>query len=70
MDSNTEPVDDPLDTIPKRILAHVVMVLLGPLMFGGELVGPLGGVAWRQIAYGLLGTAFWAFVIFGVVQFV
>lgn len=42
------------------------MVALGPLHFGGEMVGPTGATDLRQWVAALLGTLLWAAFIMEV----
>lgn len=46
----------------ERAAGWAFLILLGPLMFAGEIVGPTGHVAWRQLAAGFIGTALWMIV--------
>jgi len=43
------------------------MIALGPLHFGGEMVGPAGGTDWRQWVAAVLGSLLWGAVIVEVV---
>lgn len=43
-----------------RIAGWAFMILLGPLHFSGEMVGPTGGTSWRLWAAAILGTILWA----------
>ena len=54
----------------ERLAGWAFLVLLGPLMFRGEIVGPTGHVAWRQLAAGLIGTMLYTFVGMAVIGYV
>ena len=56
------------DSAVDRVVGWVLIILLGPINFTGELVGPLGGVFWRQWVGGILGTWLWIAVGWGVIQ--
>jgi len=43
--------------------AWLCMVVLGPLLLRGELIGPAGHVHWRQILTGIVGTGLWASLV-------
>lgn len=42
-----------------ELAGWVFVVLLGPINFAGEIVGPGGHVAWRMLFAGFLGTVLW-----------
>ncbi len=48
----------------------MVMFLIGPFHFLGEMVGPMGGTDWRQWVCAIGGTYFWLAVIWWVIQHV
>jgi len=58
--------DDDL-SLPARVGGWAFMIALGPLHFGGEMVGPTGATDWRQWAAALVGSVLWAAVIVAVV---
>jgi len=59
------------DTESESIMSQVAlwgfMVLLGPVHFRGEMVGPTGATDWRQWAAALLGSVLWAGLILEVI---
>jgi len=58
--------DNESDAI-ERAAGWAFIILLGPLMFRGEIVGPTGHIAWRQLAAGFIGTMLWILVGMAVI---
>lgn len=56
-------MSEPDVTLTERLAGWAFLIGLGPLNFMGEIVGPTGAVAWRQLAAGAVGSVLWATVV-------
>lgn len=59
---------DGSEKLTYRIAAWAFFILLGPLHFGGEMVGPTGHTDWRQWFCAISGSLIWAAVIMTVIN--
>lgn len=51
-----------------RLAGWVFMILLGPIHFAGEMVGPTGATSWRQWACAITGSLLWGAAIAAVIH--
>lgn len=52
----------------KRIAGELFMLLLGPIHFSGEMVGPTGETSLKIWLYAIVGTWIWLAVAWMVVK--